>query len=135
MNIDAFTINDDVSVYNVLYNRYLLEWQRTTSLENKVTGIIGFLGAIIIFILNLSLDHLKGIGSNFKMLLCFDISLFLLISAIIFSMFALFYGHKKFMLLNTEHVLNEYVMKNRPLLSATFPIICEQIRYNSIINR
>lgn len=134
-NINA---NSDETTYQILIDRYLVEWQRTSNIENKAICIIGFIGLLMVFSVNLGLDHLSEIANNFQLLKLYLFCIILLLLAFISTVGALFFANKRMRVLDVEYLMREYIYKNKPVLKVTYQELSEEIienkRYNIIKN-
>jgi len=106
----------DQFIYELIADRFRLEWERTNDLDGKASGIIGFVGIIVSLQAGLGSFLLKEIPrtSEFYIPLC---ALFLL--GIIFLMCSIFYGLKAYyvktwkVVPDPEHLIEEYAKKDR----------------------
>ena len=106
----------DQFIYELIADRFRLEWERTNDLDGKASGIIGFVGIIVSLQAGLGSFLLKEIPrtSEFYTHLC---ALFLL--GIIFLMCSIFYGLKAYyvktwkVVPDPEHLIEEYAKKDR----------------------
>ncbi|AKB54956.1 hypothetical protein A9239_13620 [Methanosarcina sp. A14] len=133
-NPTDLNINYDETVYQVLNDRYLVEWQRTTNIENKAICIIGFIGVLMVFSVSFGLEHFTDFSGNYSILKIYILCIFSLIFAFIFSLKALFIGNKRMRVLDTDYILYEYVSRNKPFLKETYQELREEIYANNTSN-
>ncbi len=106
----------DEFIYELIADRFRLEWQRTNDLDGKASGIIGFVGIIVSLQAGLGSFLLKEIPKtcDFYIHLC---ALFL--SGIIFLMCSILCGLKAYyvktwkVVPDPEHLIEEYAKKDR----------------------
>lgn len=106
----------DQLIYELIANRFRLEWQRTNDLDGKASGIIGFVGIIVSLQAGLGSFLLKEIPRTceFYIHLC---TLFLL--GIIFLMCSILCGLKAYYVKtwkavpDPEYLIEEYGKKDR----------------------
>lgn len=108
-------------VYEVLSDIYSIEWQRTTSIENKAICIIGFVGVLSVYGANLAFSCLTGILCNIWLSLLGIVCVASLIAAFYTSIRTLFYGNAS--ILNKQYIMEEYTKRNIVVL----PTICEKL--------
>ncbi len=75
-NPTDLNINYDETVYQVLNDRYLVEWQRTTNIENKAICIIGFIGVLMVFSVSFGLEHFTDFSGNYSILKIYILCIF-----------------------------------------------------------
>jgi hypothetical protein len=131
---DDLIANSDETIYKVLYDRYLIEWQRTSNIEHKATCIIGFIGALLVFSVTLGLNNFSKILLSGWMLLFYLSCIGFLIFTFYNTMQALFFGNKDMNVLNTKNMMDDYVFLNKPILPDTIQVINKHIHENSEIN-
>lgn len=106
----------DKFIYELIADRFRLEWQRTNDLDGKASGIIGFVGIIVSLQAGLGSFLLKEIPKtcDFYIHLCI---LFLL--GIIFLMCSILCGLKAYyvktwkVVPDPEYLIEEYAKKDR----------------------
>ena len=114
--MDEETEKRDQLIYELIADRFRLEWQRTNDLDGKASGIIGFVGIIVSLAAGLGGFLLKEIPRtcDFYIHLC---ALFLL--GIIFLMCSILCGLKAYYLKawkvvpDPEYLIEEYAKKDR----------------------
>jgi hypothetical protein len=84
--------NEDMIIYEVLNDMCSIEWQRTTSIENKAICIIGFIGVLLVYSTNLGFSYLDEILSSQSLLLLYIACIISLGATFYTSTRALFYG-------------------------------------------
>lgn len=131
---DDIYINDDKTIYEVLNNRYLVEWQRTSSIENKAVCMIGFIGILLVFSADLIFSHLDSITSNSHMLIFCVFCVVLLMITLYVSMMSLFFGNTSMLVIDTDYIMREYVYTNRPFLQTLCVELNSYISYNNGLN-
>lgn len=102
-------------IYELIADRFHLEWQRTNDLEGKASSIIGFVGIMVSLQAGLGSFLLKGISrtSECYAMLCllFLLGIIFLTCSILFSLKA--YYVKAFESVpNTEYLIEEYAKKD-----------------------
>ncbi|MCC4772012.1 hypothetical protein FXV91_18140 [Methanosarcina sp. DH2] len=130
-NLDG---NVDDNVYEILNDRYLLEWQRTQSIENKATCIIGFIGVLLVFGADLGLSHLNALRSHVYMLVFYIICIISLTITLVAAMKSLFHGNESMWVLDTDYVMREYIRRNRPFIKTVSDGLNDGISYNNEVN-
>ena len=114
--MDEETEKRDQLIYELIADRFRLEWQRTNDLDGKASGIIGFVGIIVSLAAGLGGFLLKEIPKtcDFYIHLCA-----LLLFGIIFLMCSILCGLKAYYLKawkvvpDPEYLIEEYAKKDR----------------------
>jgi hypothetical protein len=108
------SLNTTKLIYNIIYERYQLEWQRTNQIENKATNIVGFVGIIFGLLSSTGIYLLEQKATNGVLYLdCFWFYLFSLIFFIttIFFSLSVLYLKKWKRIPETKFLIENYVKK------------------------
>jgi hypothetical protein len=124
----------DELLYEILNDRYLIEWQRTQSIENKATCIIGFIGLLLVFVVDLGLNHVNEIMRDFCMLIFYIICIGSLLFTLYVAMKALFFGNNDMWVIDNLHIMRNYVSRNQPYLQTVIDGFNDGISYNNELN-
>lgn len=122
-----------LSKYELLHDRYMIEWQRAASLESKATCIIGFVGILSIFGINLGILNVKYVMSSNCVYCFFVIFVIFFIVTFLLALESLLKGSSQMMALNYNYIMNKYKFKDARLKD-----ICNELygitEYNNRIN-
>lgn len=105
----------DQLIYELIADRYRLEWQRTNDLDGKASGIIGFVGIIVSLQAGLGSFLLKEIPQTSE----FYILCILFLLGIVFLMCSILCGLKAYYVKPWEvvpypdYLIKEYAQKDR----------------------
>ena len=115
LNTDPTTEERDKLVYDMVYNRYEYEDQRTRDLDGKSSGIIGIAGIIISLQAGIAIFVAKEIPNilhNFPFIIVFLSGIFTLMFSILSALKA--YNLQKWNVVpDPKHLIEEYAKKNR----------------------
>jgi O-antigen/teichoic acid export membrane protein len=114
--MDEETEKRDQFIYELIANRFRLEWQRTSDLDGKASGIIGFVGIIVSLQAGLGGFILKEISRTSE---CYALLCFLFLSGIVLLMCSILCGLKAYyvkawkVVPDPEYLIEEYAKKDR----------------------
>lgn len=129
----------DRLIYEMIFNIFRLESQRTITLDGKASGIIGFVGIILSLQAGLGGFLLKDLPRNSQ----YCILSMLLFIGIILLMFSILYGLKAYNIKawkaapEPEQLIKEYAKKDKSrkvILRIVSKEICEAYKVNCDIN-
>jgi hypothetical protein len=125
-------MDKDKDLYDIQNDVYSIEWQRTTSIENKAACILGFLGILVVYSANLLFSNLTKISHSHFIAFIFYICILSLGFTFFESIITLFYGSPA--ILSEQYMMAEYISRNILLL----PTICTKLNkiivYNNGLN-
>lgn len=127
-------------IYNIINNRFNLEWQRSDILDGKASSIIGFVGVIVsleTWIASIILEKMTKFGLHYAYtMIVFGIILVLLINSLLYSLRA--YRIQFWRIApETNHLINEYAKTGRSrqdILRTLSVELSESISHNKRIN-
>lgn len=129
----------DRLIYEFIFSVFRLESQRTSVLDGKASGIIGFVGIILSLQAGLGGFLLKDLPRNFQyciLSVLFLIGIILLMCSILCGLNA--YYIKTFKVApEPEHLIKEYAKKDRSrkyILRIVSKELCEAYKHNHDIN-
>ena len=106
----------DEFIYELISDRFRLEWARTNDLDGKASSVIGFVGIILSLEAGLGGFLLKEISRTSE---CYALLCFLFLLGLVFLMCSILcglkaYGVKTWIVVpDTEHLIEEYAKNNR----------------------
>ncbi len=106
----------DQLIYELINDRFRLEWQRTNDLDGKASNIVGFVGIIITLQAGLGIFLLKEIPKTFEFYFIFSV---LFLSSIIFLICSILCGLKACYIKkwgvvpDPEHLIEKYAKEDR----------------------
>lgn len=134
------TENRDCLIYELITERYRLQWQRTTAFDQKASNIIGFVGIILSLQVGMVIYLLGEIERDCKLFLPISIVILLIIIFLIFSILCSLkaYQIKKWEIVpDTEYLIEEYAIKDRKRLDVLRILSAEisvAIKHNEELN-
>lgn len=106
----------DEFIYELIADRFRLEWARTNNLDGKASSVIGFVGIILSLEAGLGGFLLKEISRTSE---CYALLCFLFLLGLLFLMCSILCGLRAYnvktwsVVPDTEHLIEEYAKKDR----------------------
>ena len=139
--MDEETEKRDQLIYELIADRFRLEWQRTNDLDGKASSVIGFVGIILSLEAGLGGFLLKEISRTSE---CYALLCFLFLLGIIFLMCSILCGLKVYyvkvwkVVPDPEHLIEEYAKKEDrsriDILRIVSKEIADSIKHNEETN-
>jgi len=131
----------DEFIYELIADRFRLEWQRTNNLDGKASSVIGFVGIILSLEAGLGGFLLKEISKTSE---CYVLLCFLFLLGLVFLMYSILCGLKAYgvktwsVVPDPDYLIEEYA-KNKDrsrteILKKVSREISESAKENSVTN-
>jgi hypothetical protein len=130
----------DQFIYELITDRFRLEWQRTNDLDGKASSVVGFVGIILSLEAGLGGFLLKEISETSE---CYALLCFLFLLGLVFLMCSILCGLKAYYVERWEvvpvpkHLIDEYAKKDRSridILRIVSAEISDAVKQNEATN-
>jgi len=137
-NLTFYDINDhrtryEEDIYKIFHDRHLVEWQRTTTIDNRAICMIGYIGVILAFILNFGLSNFPILFGAHRLEIIYIVGISSFILAFFCAAGALIYKDGHMLVLDTERIF-KCILDSKPVLKEVNTALAKANKQNTFIN-